>query len=265
MNILFLTMPRNKNECSYYSEYITNYGGACVIHETQEDFFNEIRACSFKPELLVLDYTHFNHLILNVYNYLLHTYHCTIPAVFFNDPNLKEEKKVEYWSEMLDTMYGMEPLQSGRYKKALTILSNAMKEYSTICFRNGIAPAYKESACYTEKQLFSPSESGAPAVIDTDHLQEQHMLPVESSLVYCSDIASRLTSSAYLIYDTLVKEAPEAVSLQELINVIKKNEKTPSKNTVVCLISSIRTVLKNAPDKKYDIIKTHGGYKLLKR
>lgn len=265
MNVLFLTMPCNKNECSYYSEYITNYGGTCVIHESQEDFFNEIRVCSFKPELLVLDYTHFNHLILNVYNYLLHTYHCTIPAVFFNDPNLKKEKKVEYWFEMLETMYGVQPLQSERYKKSLTILSNAMEEYSRNRYLTETLPAQKKSVCRTEISLPSLSENRMPAAAGTDYSPERHIPLSEDSPVRCSDITSRLTSSAYLIYNVLMKDAPESASLQELINVIKKNEKTPSKNTVACLISSIRAVLKNTPDRQYDIIKTHDGYKLLKR
>lgn len=267
MNILFLTMPQHQNECSYYSHYIKNYGGACVIFENQEDFFKTIREFTFKPDLLVLDYTHFNHLILNVYNYLLHTYHCTIPAVFFNDPNLNSEKRVEYWLEMLETMYKdrAEQLRSELYKKSLTLLSNAMEAYSkTDCQKEAVQTQLK-TAFNAEIQEPALSKNSTPPVVNTEHASEQHSLQSEADLIYQSGISSQLSSSAYLIYDTLIKKAPEAASLQELINAIQKNEKTPSKNTVVCLISTIRAVLKQSPDKRYEIIKIHDGYKLLKR
>ena len=74
-----------------------------------------------------------------------------------------------------------------------------------------------------------------------------------------------LSAASYMIYSTLVKKAPEAVSIEELAASIKKNAKTPSRNTVVCLISRIRTALRTAGSDTYDIIKSDNGYRLIKR
>ena len=242
MNILFLASPQNKPECSYYSKYITHYGGNCIIYENQDDFFETLLTHSFKPDLLVLDYGQFNHLILNVYNYLKNSYRCSIPAVFFNDPYLQNEDYIDYWHETLEMVYMNGNFRFENYRHSLMILANAMQSYQK----------EKQAA---EKKALPPSGN---TTAQNETMQNQNQF-------FCRETASRLSAASYMIYSKKKKKAPEAVSIEELAASIKKNAKTPSRNTVVCLISRIRTALRTAGSDTYDIIKSDNGYRLIKR
>lgn len=241
MNVFFLSKPENLKMCHYLSDYLTHYKQKCVIFESQEDFFNEIMDNEKEIDLYVIDYNHFNHIILNLYNYLIKSYNCYTPLIFFNDPFLTNCSKENYWKEILNMVYGNKFQNYNRYELLFTLLSNAITDF-------------KNDSQNTQTINSEPIKNNT-------NLIERN---IELNLIN-RKITKELSTSAYIIYKELEKNSKNQLSIEELSFKIKKNEKTPKKSTILCLISEIRKTFKKIDNCNLDIIKLSDGYKLIKK
>ncbi|MBD5406716.1 MAG: hypothetical protein K2M50_00710 [Treponemataceae bacterium] len=129
MKILVLSLPQNIQQCKYISDYLSHYKEECLTVENQADFFHLIFTREFNADLLIIDYNHFNHLILNVYKYLMNDYFCYIPTIFINDPQEDMEARVAYWKNIIEVVYGNKIENFSRYKKTLILIDNALQDY----------------------------------------------------------------------------------------------------------------------------------------
>lgn len=229
MNLLFLSSTQNKKKCEYYSSYLAVYNENCRICDNYSDFYNEICNTDFLPDILVLDYACFNHILVNVYKLFVNVYDCKIPAIFFDDPYFDDTSPVEYWQEVLEMVYDAN-FQFGKYKQSLKMLSNAMNTYQK-----------------QHRSIISNTSND------------------EEISYFCKEVAQELKSSAYGLYEELANYAPNVIPIDKLREKIKKNEKIPAKTTIICLVSEIRSAIKKANKQEFDIVKSNNGYKLIRK
>ena len=223
MKILVLALPQNIQQCKYINNYLSHYKEECLTVENQEDFFHLIFTREFNADLLIIDYNHFNHLILNVYKYLMNDYFCYIPTIFINDPQENIESRVAYWQSIIEVVYGNKIENFSRYQKTLILIDNALQDY------------YSQDTFKTD---------------DTDKADFEFKITLH------------LTASAYIIYESLVSSQGNYLSIREIRDKIKKNKKIPSDTTIKCAISKIRNELKKT-DNNTKIIKYKDGYRLI--
>ncbi|MDE5898254.1 MAG: helix-turn-helix domain-containing protein [Treponemataceae bacterium] len=240
MQLSFLTRPENAEECQIISSFLERHGQKCRIYEDQTKLFDDIELPESRPDLLLFDYTAFNHIIFNVYNYMNQT-QCTIPLIMFNDPNIRKDFEVSYWREILSLIYY--EVKFADYEHVLTLLAKAINFYE------------KNNRIY---EHISRISSGGQ-----QEQTPQKSAPDYDAECFKNEVATRLTASACLVFEELVQNSGSVVPFEQLVQKIQKGEKRPKQATVRCAVSKIRTVIRSIDKCPLYIIKTGTGYKLI--
>lgn len=237
MKVCLFAVRRNSNQAKRIADILEQQHVECPIFYDYGALYNNFKDFEVPPDLALLDYMGFNHVIMNVYSFLQEV-GCRITALLYNDPYEENRKDLlSYWQEILTFVYPRDRFNWHSHKDLLTIISGVFSEIEE---NGGSIPVE------TEKYLC--------------HIGKE---PNAVNRLLQKNITTHLSTTYLLIYEKLVLNEGIVVPLETLKKEIGRNGKLPSNSTIICAISKIRKVLHDFSSESIEIIKNGDGYRLI--
>ncbi len=237
MKVCLFAVRRNGNQAKRIADILEQQHVECVIFYDHSALYNNFEDLEVPPDLALLDYMGFNHLIMNVYAFLREI-GCRTTAVLYNDPYQENRKDLlSYWHEILTFVYPVDRFNWQSHKDLLTIISKVFLEIEedagtiTTAAGNSLRPIGKQSNVVNR--------------------------------LLRKNITSHLSSTYLLIYEKLALNEGIVVPLEILKKESQRSDKLPATSTIACAISKIRKVLNEFSSESVEIIKNGDGYRLI--
>lgn len=208
----------------------------CHTYTSVNAFVQAVENLKEMPDLLVLDYTAFNHNVFNVYRYMTE-FDKLVPLIFYNDPIPKtKEERISQWEIIFSSYY--------TNQKSLDI-----KNYKKI---------FEHIASIIESKELKPY---------IPLLQEPLPPPKESKENFTSDpllqkIKEALSASLYILFCVLYKNKNNYVSLKTLSKTLNDEGHNLKTASIYSGISRLREKLAFFTELNAEIIRSKNGYKL---
>ena len=242
MTVIFLTTQ--PEICQIFSNNLPSH--TSFIFTNMDIFFATIKNITTKPDLVLMDYTLYNHEVYSIYHEL-HQEQIDVPVIFYNDPCLVLEDRVAHWNYMIH------------------IMKTSYKEIDTEQF---------DDIFQTINALVtSPELSPYINLMQKTKPLPEHLL---ISKIYTKDFLTKaeiplkdirdnpfMTKAAFVLFEILINKSNEEVTAQEIIDEYKKLNKPLKDDSLKVNISKLRSILKKM-NSDYSIITTNNGYKMIR-
>ena len=236
--------------CRKIADLLEKQGHICSIYTVLSQFYGAVSNMSKKPDLLVLDYTAFNHDVFNVYRFMQER-ECQIPLIFYNDPIPPPEERVFHWFTSLKVNYtDKASFDPGEYKPLLQTISDAVDSdllhpYISLLQLPLPFPDFGDGIEFSENNI----RSNGP---------ERDLLKIKKQL--------SLSDSLFEILKMFYEHRGITVTMEFIENYFIRKDLEHCRSTLYSYISRLRTLMASysgSEELNLSIIRVRGGYKLL--
>ena len=236
--------------CRKIADILEKQEHICSIYTVLSQFYGAVSNMSKKPDLLVLDYTAFNHDVFNVYRFMQER-KCQIPLIFYNDPIPSPSERVFHWLTALKVNYteqaSFDPCE---YKQVLQTISNAVDSdflhpYISLLQLPLPFPDSGDRLELLEKKI----RPNGP---------ERDLLKIRKQL--------SLSDSLFEILKMFYEHRGITVTMEFIEDYFNRKDLEHCRSTLYSYISRLRTLITSycgSEELNLSIIKVRGGYQLL--
>lgn len=241
MMIIFLTVQ--PEICHIMSAKLHNH--SCYIFSQPEHFFSIIRNMKVPPDLLVLDYTLFNHDIFNIYDEMI-TENIQMPAIFYNEPCTSKLSRADFWEYMIQYEYGfLNDFDTKEYKPVLKVIQDVVE-----------SPDIRPFVPLMQKPKPLPKEFAA-----NPFYEEQIRMTIESQLNKLHN-SPGFSEANFALLQIFYANFNKTLTLQQIQEEYQKNNRDISIESVKVNISKLRSAMKKVKGCRLIILHNKTGYKL---
>ena len=236
--------------CRKIADILEKQGHVCSIYTVLSQFYGAVSNMNKKPDLLVLDYTAFNHDVFNVYRFMQEQ-ECQIPLIFYNDPIPSPSERVFHWLTALKVNYTDKvSFDPGEYKPVLQIISDAVD--------SDLLHPYI-SLLQLPLPFPDPGDGfGLPEKIFRPDGPERDLLTIRRQL--------SLSDSLFEILKMFYEHRGITVTMEFIEDYFRRKDLEHCRSTLYSYISRLRTLIASYSGEgelDLSIIRVRGGYKLI--
>jgi len=225
MKIFIYSLKREISQI--ISDHLSDKGHLCISFNSQTDISFAIRNQKKLPDLMLLDYLLFNHDIFNLYNYLEEV-DLSFPVIFYNDPCLIRSSRAAHWKAILE----------------LTQSKYIAQDFSLY------EPVFKELQELIESEEFKPyiplmqSEKALPLSLIKDSYTLQYLKENKNDCIYEFKKRSKIPDNLFYLLELLQKNKEIELSLNDIVQLYEKDEKSISIDSLKVLLSRLRNYIR---------------------
>ncbi|MCR4742114.1 MAG: winged helix-turn-helix domain-containing protein [Treponema sp.] len=242
----------NKSLIRLISDKLEEKGHSCVQYSDIDLYLNAIIKPGESPELLVMDYTSWNHEIFPFLSYL-RDFKLFRPFIFFNDPCPVLGNRVKLWLYLLK--YDLECFPLERRKKNPEDLEIKYK------------PVFKQIADIVESKALRPYiplmqkplplPDSLPMKNAFEHLNR---IELNKESIYEFKKKVKLPNSLFFMLEMFSRYMDIVVTKEHIINYYNENSKHISEESIKVKISNLRKYFSKDKNCKYNLFPKDGGY-----
>ena len=242
----------NKSLIKLISDKLEECGHSCVQYSDIDLYLSAVIKPGEYPELLVMDYTSWNHEIFPFLSYL-REFKLFRPFVFFNDPCPVLGNRVNLRVFLLKYYLECFPLER-RKKEPLEL----EKYYR---------PVFKQIADIVESKTLRPYiplmqkplplPDSLPIKNSFEHLNR---LELQKESIYEFKKRVKLPNSLFFLLQMFTKYIDIVVTKKHIMEYYKDNSKQISEDSIKVKISNLRKYFSKDKDCKYNLFPKDGGY-----
>ena len=243
---IFIYSPRREIS-QVIADNLTGKTNHCIVFEKLDDLSGLIRSMAKGPDLLILDYTTYNHELFNVYEYLkkIHKY---FPVIFYNDPCITRSTRAAHWKSMLQiTQLSYENQDFNYLDDIFAKLEELVKS--------------KELAPYIP--LLQPPAPVPPSMIK-DKYTLQYLKDNSDDCITSFRDRNKLPNNLYYLLNLLQKNKAMPLKVSDIIELNEKDEKKISAKSLKVLISRLRNMIRHDKDCEFLIYHEKEYYRFVR-
>lgn len=242
MLIFFLTLQ--PEICEHMAARLPDH--KCFVFSSLDTFYTIFTNLINLPDLVILDYTIFNHEIFDVDEYMKSN-HLTVPKIYYNDPCLTFPYRPKHWETLLSlsSVYNQKT-NKDEYKAVLKIIAEVVEDPVLSPYINLIQKPPK-----LPKELYV-----------TNMYNETSMKESFFDLISFKE-KTKMPDNLFTLLEILYREKKSALSLEQIQQEYEENCRKISLSSLRSQISNLKKILKENSEAKLVIIKRKEGYQLL--
>lgn len=242
MRIIFLT--RQSDICTLFLSYLEKH--TCLVFTNSDICFNMIKSMEPKADLLVLDYTLFNHDIFSMINYMNNEYPY-LPYIYYNEPCMILSERLAHWKYFIEIQ--------NKYD-----LQKPSSEYTEILKRIDLCIKEEKLEDYIYL-LQKPKYFSKKNLVEKGHLSDQEI--IESHLDKMKK-EKLITKRQHFLAKCLITNSSQAsISLEDIIHIYNKNELIIKKESLKVKISELKNIFETTEGCPLSIIKRKDKYQVI--
>lgn len=229
-------------------DHLTSLGNLCFQFPTTGDLAHGLSQLNNYPELLILDYTIYNHNLFNLRNYFSDI-KINIPLVFYNDPCLTKSSRPKHWLSQIKLLQKDVQIEDFYiYEKLFMELANLIEDKELSPFIKLMEPPLPIPDYLKRKTLtLTTIKNNKNDNIET--FRENVKLP----------------KNLYYLLEIFQKHKSIPLDSQSIIEIYNKDNKKITENSLKVLISKLKGEIKKDPNCNFKIDNCKGLYLFLKK
>lgn len=230
-------------------DHLTEKGHLCLCFQNQQEVGTTLMKLKTPPDLLVLDFTAYNHDDFDIYNFFLKKKLC-LPLVFYNDPCLTMSTRARHW------------------KSQIMLNQNSKKEQ--VFKIEKFDEIFKDLEELVESDELSPYIS----LMQKPKPLPEYMIPKKYSLDYIKNVKkdfilefkkrASLPENLFYLLSILQANKDFLLSLSDIQKFYIRDGKEITENSLKVLISRLRSKIREDKQCKFIIRQTKGMYQFVK-
>lgn len=229
------------------SDNLCGGGNQCVVFETLDNLSSMIKNMSKGPDLLLLDYTTFNHDIFNIHAYLKKI-NKVFPVVFYNDPCLTRSTRAGHWKAMLELTQS---------KTVQTDLS----KYDQVF--NKLAELIESEEFSPYISLLQPPKK-VPENLIKDKYTLQYLKDNSDDCITSFKKRNKLPHNLFFLLKLLQKNKDFSMHIKQIIDLYEMEGKSISEKSLKVLISQLKRRIRLDKECEFLINQDHGTYRFIR-
>ena len=229
------------------SDHLSNEGHLCLTFDEQSHLYSTIKDLKKHPDLLILDFRVFNHDTFNIFSYF-ERFEIKLPVLFYNDPCLTRTTLAEHWKSQIDFLQGC-------------YIDFDEEKYM---------PLFKSLQKLIESKEFKPYIAllQEPQPVPQEFIRDKYTLDY---LQYNKDDSilnfkerNNLSNSLFYLLSILQKNKGISLSLKDIAELYKKDDKKITVESLRVLISKLKKAIRTDRDCNFLINKELNRYRFVK-
>lgn len=216
-------------------------GNTCVTFYDLNELRKGIKKIPQSPDLIVCEYTAFNHVTFNVYMYMKKR-KLNYPLIFYNDPFPEKNKRATYWESTMKTIHG-EFFHADKYRTLLSLIEATVESERLMPFIPLLQTPLTTPKKQTKKIPFA-------------------ILPKSNNLEFLK-LHLQLSGNMLKIFELLYENRNKHLGMTEIKSKLNKIKHPIETQTIYTLIMKLRKKINAQNTINADIINTPIGYRLL--
>lgn len=229
------------------SDHLTSLGNLCFFFSTTQHLTASLANLKDYPDLLILDYTTFNHDLFNVREYF-NDNKMELPIIFYNDPCITKTTRPKHWLSQIKLLQNISKVED------FTSYESVFNNLAELIEDKAISPYIKlmqhplPIPDYLKKVTLNLSTIKNTFNDNLDIFIKNVNLP--KNLIYLLKIFQ--------------KNQTFPLSLNEIQNIYKIDNKQITETSLKVLISKLRGEIEKDPSCQFRISNNRGLYSFLK-
>ncbi|MCQ2592564.1 MAG: helix-turn-helix domain-containing protein [Treponema sp.] len=218
----------------------------CYVFSGYSEAYATIADLKMPPDLLVLDYTLFNHEIFHIIEYM-DAIRYRIPLIFFNDPCPIASSRADHWEQVIKMTYDYKEEQKPEvYHKVYEIIESVVEN-----------PELRPYIPLMQK--FKP----LPKHLYVTKMYEDSSIKASYYSLINFKNKSKMSNGIFFLMELFYRNSDKAITLEELQKQYEDNRHFITIESLKVQISRLRTFLKNHSNNQYAILTRKDGYQLV--
>lgn len=228
-------------------DHLTEKGHLCINFKSQNDFSCTLMRMKTKPDLLVLDYTFYNHDDFDIYEDLKEK-GIILPLIFYNDPCLTMSTRSRHWKSQI--------LLNQNFNKTIKI--------------ENYEPLFQDLQELVESEELSPyitlmqKPAPLPDFLIPKKMSLNYIKNLNSDCITDFKTRSGLSNNLFYLLSILQKHKEIALSLSDIQKIYERDGKHISQNSLKVLISKLRGKIREDRQCKFIIRKVDNLYQFIR-
>lgn len=232
------------------NEHLISNNYLSFLFPKTDDITKAIKNLKRPPDLLVLDYTIFNHDFFNIYSYL-NEIKVQLPVIFFNDPCITASTRTKHW------LYQLVILTYKTNGKQFT--DEEIKEYECLFSKIEEIITLEELTPYVElMQKAKP----IPESLKRQPIKEYLTIKTSNQILEFKKRA-KLPESLFFLLKILEQNMDIPLTTDDILDFYKEEGKQMTENSLKVLISRLRKEIYNDRKCKFIISSNKGAYSFI--
>lgn len=228
-------------------DHLTSKGNLCFSFDNPDNIADTINKLKYYPDLLILDYTIYNHDLFNLRDFF-NTKKIQIPVIFYNDPCLTKSSRPKHWKSQIELM------QKLNTKKEISLYDSVFTNLAELIESKELSPYIK----LMQNPLPIPSK------LKKQNLSLENIKRKNNDNINDFKINVKLPNNLFYLLTLFQKNKNIQMSLNEIVELYKNDNKKITEESLKVLISKLRNEIKKDPSCKFIISNKRGLYSFLK-
>ena len=228
------------------ADHLIGQGHTCYVIENLEKLFLTINNQQTLPDLLVLDYTSFNHDSFNAARNLTR-HNKFLPLIFYNDPVLTRSHRALHWKAQIEL------LQCRCGEQDLSVYDEIFASIQTLIESKELRPYVP---------LMQPPKP-LPDELKKQRFTLDFIRKNLQDTVIAFKERTKLPESLFYLLQILQEHKKEDMTLEEILEVYKKDGKTMKLESLKVLMSRLRNTIRKDLNCSFLILHENKTYKFI--
>ncbi len=242
MLIFFLT---DQSEiCHIISDRLSEH--SCHVFTDINKIYDAILNLHNPPDLLVVDYSMFNHEVFNLNEYMDQV-HYSIPLIYYNDPCLIAGNRPDHWKQLtLIENNFLELKNSEEYYDIFKKIAEVVED-----------PDISQFIPLMQKPKLLPENFYVTKMYKDTVLKDARRRLMEFKS------KTNMPDNLFFLMELLYINQDKSVTAESLRDEYSERIRPITLQSVVVQISKLKRIIKDFPEANYTIIKRKNGYQLI--
>lgn len=229
------------------SDQLTSKENMCLLFKDTDKLSATIRTLKKFPDLLILDYTLYNHNIFNIYDYF-ESVNIKIPTIFYNDPIITKSSRTIHWTSQLQLLQPkLIQHKEDNYNKIFIKLEELIES---------------EELCPYIKLMQKPLD--LPDNLRKIPLTLENIKNQNFDYIYDFKERSNLPNNLFYLLALLQKHRETSLSLKDIKDLYKNDNREISEQSLKVMLSELRSKIRDDRKCKFIIKNNNGVYSFIR-
>lgn len=244
MNILIYSPIYELSEI--IAENIEELGESCYTFKNTSLLMSFFSNCKNLPDLLILDYTSFNHEFFNLRNYLIEL-HKLFPLIYFNDPCPVYPERAYHWKEQIKLLFDI---------KDKELLDNYFKIFQKV-----------------QSTVENPELIPYIPLMQTNLPFPNHLTKAQALLqnikkdnpisIYNFKKRNNLPDNLFYLLEIFYNNQEKPLSIDEIIQKFEEDDKSIKESSLRVSISRLNKAISNDKECSFFFLKKNNKYQII--
>lgn len=228
-------------------DHLISKGNLCFAFASPSELSMAVRNQKKLPDLLILDYTIYNHDIFNLYSYMDEV-NLKFPVIFYNDPCLIRSNRADHWKAILE-------LTQTKY------LTKDFSNYEPVL--KALAELIDSEELFPYITLLQPAKP-VPLSFVKDLYTLQYLKENKDDCIYQFQERNHIPKNIFYLLQLLQKNKEISLTLKDLADFYKKDGKDITIESLRVIMSRLRNYIRNDKDCNFLIYHDQDRFKFVR-